>query len=107
MGQVTKFQGRSTRVERTDDYDYYIYHDTTVVRHDKRHHVVTLDTGGYRTMTTKTRMNQCAWENDLDFHVHQKNYEWYVVTKAGKFVFRRGMRIDLTTGKILKERVGK
>lgn len=105
MGQVTRFQGRNTTIEEyTQDVVRYIYHRTAVVVHDKRRHVVTLDSGGWRTPTTKTRMNQASYQFDLGFTVHQKNYEWFVVTKAGKFVFQRGMRIDMTTGKILPER---
>ena len=104
MSQNTVFRGVATRIERSDDIDRYIYHRTAVVVHDKRRHVVTLDNGGHHTMTSKTRMNQMAWQTNLDFHVHQHDYNWFVVTKAGKFPFQNGMRIDLTTGKPLPER---
>lgn len=99
MSQSTKFRGVATTIERDGDEDRYIYHHTAVVVHDRLRHIITLDSGGWRTATTKTRMNQASFEFDLGFTVHQKAYEWYVVTKAGKLVFERGMRIDMATGK--------
>lgn len=104
MSQNTVFRGRSTTREIVGDVIYYRYHNTTVVEHDTRRHIVTLRNGGYRTVTTKLRMNQASYQYDLGFTVHQKNFEWFVVTKAGKVVFRSGMRIDLTTGKVMGER---
>ena len=73
------------------------YHETDVVRFkarpcyykpdqqsDKlsRCHVprvdVILDSGGWRTPTTKLRMNQASRQFGLGFHVYQKNFDWFV-----------------------------
>ncbi len=43
---------------------------------------VKLDSGGWQTPTTKTRMNQTSNQFDLGFYVFQKNFQWYV--KIGK-----------------------
>jgi hypothetical protein len=39
---------------------------------------VVLSTGGYRTVTTKRRMNQANNEYDSGVHVYQRDWEWYV-----------------------------
>ena len=53
------------------------YHRTDVVRFDRDS--VILDSGGYRTYTTKARMVQAANQFNLGFHVYQENWNWFVV----------------------------
>lgn len=57
------------------------YHQTVVVEAhpDGR---VRLDSGGYRTPTTKTRMNQTARQYALGFHVYQEKGRWYVLPRG-------------------------
>lgn len=52
------------------------YHATSVVKFNDD--TIMLDSGGYRTVTTKRRMNQAAVQFDLGFQVFQKGYEWFV-----------------------------
>lgn len=53
-----------------------IYHETEVVRvQDGK---ITLNSGGWKTATTKTRMNQATQQFDLNFHVHTKRGSWTV-----------------------------
>lgn len=52
------------------------YHDTCVVEFNKDW--ILLRTGGWRTPTTKARMNHASREFDLGFSVFQKNNSWYV-----------------------------
>jgi hypothetical protein len=40
--------------------------------------IITLDTGGWRTPTTKLRMNQAARAWGLGYHVYQADGAWYV-----------------------------
>lgn len=54
-----------------------IYHNTVVASID-RDGVVTLNTGGYNTVTTKRRMNQFFAHHGLRYTVYQSNYQWYV-----------------------------
>ncbi len=51
-------------------------YSTVVVSWDAEH--ITLRTGGYRTNTTKTRMNQAASHYRLPFAVWQKKGVWFV-----------------------------
>lgn len=53
------------------------YHQTEVVKVD-RQGVITLDSGGWMTATTKLRMNQAANQYGLGFGVFQKAGKWYV-----------------------------
>lgn len=52
------------------------YHSTEVVR--VTGHYITLATGGWKTNTTKARMNQTSNEFDLGYRVYQKAGEWFV-----------------------------
>lgn len=52
------------------------YHQTLVV--DLRDGIVTLDSGGWKTATTKARMNQASNQFGLGFSVYAKDHVWYV-----------------------------
>jgi len=58
-------------------------YSTPVVRYDFAKKSVTLNTGGYRTVTTKSRMNQFARDYSLPFSVFQRNHAWFVSLKDG------------------------
>jgi len=56
---------------------------------------VTLNSGGYKTSTTRRRMNEVSQEYNLGYRVYQVNNTWYVDTKNNKSVpFRDGMKIN-------------
>lgn len=67
------------------------YHNTVVVKFDA--HTITLDSGGWRTATTKTRMNQTSNQFELGFRVYQNRREWFV--RYGTFTvgFYDGMEL--------------
>jgi len=46
---------------------------------------ITLNTGGWRTVTTKLRMNQAANQFGLGFGVCQRDFEWFVIFKNPKY----------------------
>ena len=52
------------------------YHNTNVVTFDDD--IITLNHGGFKTATTKLRMNQAAREFGLLYNVFQNDYTWYV-----------------------------
>lgn len=77
------------------------YHETMIVKTypEFGHLVVELNTGGWRGVTTKRKMNQAAWQFGLGYTVHQHNHEWFVTTKAGEFAFDdRTFCFDAETG---------
>lgn len=61
-----------------------IYHQTEVVKANLNKGIVVLDSGGYLTNTTKTRMNQASNQFDLGYRVVQKNFEWFIQLENGK-----------------------
>lgn len=54
------------------------YHWTDVVKSDASG-TVTLNSGGWRTATTKLRMNQAANQFGLGFRVSQRKGSWFVL----------------------------
>jgi len=66
------------------------YHETTVVAFSSG--TITLDSGGWRTVTTKKRMNQASTEFGLGYSVFQKDFGWFVDLPNGETVdFKDGM----------------
>jgi len=70
------------------------YHNTDVVKFTPK--TITLNAGGWKTATTKTRMNQASSQYGLGYTVTQKDYEWFVryrgktmKFKGNKLTFRR------------------
>lgn len=80
---------RSTAVyvDPNDGMHKCIYHNTCVVCWNVDSGVINLilNSGGYRTVTTKRRMNEVSRCFDLGYSVFQKDHEWYV-TYNGKTV---------------------
>ncbi|KKM74880.1 hypothetical protein LCGC14_1395980 [marine sediment metagenome] len=98
MSQVHEVRGRNTSIRIRDGVGAVQYHSTDVVTWDARR--VTLDTGGWSTVTTKTRMMQASNQFDLGYRVFQKDWGWHVTTKAGTFPFEGQIfTFDRETGK--------
>ena len=47
---------------------------------------ITLNSGGWETVTTKRKMNQAAHQFALGYGVYQKDFEWFVDLPGGKTV---------------------
>jgi hypothetical protein len=58
------------------------YHSTVIVAWNAE--AVTLDSGGWQTVTTKRKMNQAAKQFGLGFSVFQRDHEWFVTTPSGE-----------------------
>jgi hypothetical protein len=81
MTQLSKVGKVATCIHKDGATTVVHYHGTPVVQWDEDH--VWLDTGGWKTVTTKTRMNQVANEFGLGFSVYQSKGLWYVTTYIG------------------------
>ncbi len=78
MGQQHTVGTVATTVKRNTDGTLVVrYHSTDVVTVYPNGKIV-LNTGGYRSATTKTRMNQASRQYGLGFQVFQSKYDWYV-----------------------------
>jgi hypothetical protein len=75
-----------------------IYHQTCVVQVTPDG-MITLDSGGWRTATTKTRMNQAASQMRLGFNVQQKAGEWFVYIGDVRRPFVDGMTWQVDGGR--------
>jgi len=76
MVQTRKVKGVATKVIHTATGLIVRYHNTDVVV--VKNGEVTLNTGGWKTVTTKRRMNQAANQFGLGYHVYQERHAWYV-----------------------------
>jgi hypothetical protein len=92
MAQQHHLGTRATNVSTREGTTYVRYHATDVVAFNQT--TITLRSGGWRTQTTKNRMNQAASQFDLGFTVFQKDFDWFVDLPNGKRVdFAEGMQI--------------
>ncbi len=74
------------------------YHETDVVVVNRSRNTITLDSGGWRTVTTKARMNQTSRQLSLGFGVWQRDFKWYVKHHGRTYDFYDGMVFCLNGG---------
>jgi hypothetical protein len=93
MGQTHTVRGRATSVRRDNSGVLsVVYHSTEVVRVNPDGSVV-LDSGGWRSFTTKARMNQAATQYGLGYRVYQKAFDWFVSFNGHELTFTDGMTL--------------
>ena len=80
MSQLSVCRGVATKVIQSSGSIIVSYHNTHVVTAKRvgNQWRVTLNTGGWRTNTTKTRMNQASNQYGLGFQVYQSKGAWFV-----------------------------
>lgn len=54
------------------------FHETDIITHDTKNKTIILDSGGWRTPTTKNRINQYLSENNIGLGIFQKKGKWYI-----------------------------
>ena len=77
------------------------YHDTNVVAFNDD--FIILNTGGYRTPTTKRRMNQASLQYNLGFSVYQADFTWYVRCGDDIQPYYNGIVIDIVNKSISRK----
>jgi len=88
MGQQYRVGSPMTSVRsKKAGFVSVVYHNTEVVKATPK--TITLDTGGWFTATTKTRMNQASNQYNLGYYVFQKNYDWFVKYKGRTIPFKK------------------
>jgi hypothetical protein len=83
MAQTQRIGTHATTVSNSDGFYRCTYHSTDVVKWNEKQ--IILDSGGWRTNTTKARMNQCSNQFGLGFNVFQDKGNWFV-TLNGKTI---------------------
>jgi hypothetical protein len=74
--QTKRVRGTATSVYESPDVIQVKYHDTVVV--EITHNRIVLNTGGWKTTTTKRRMNQASNQYGLRYWVYQTRGLWFV-----------------------------
>jgi len=83
--------GNNTVVKRTEGGRIAVYlHRTPIIEYNLDG-VITLRSGGWRTSTTKQRINELM---PAGFGLHQAKHEWYVTTPRGQYEFYDGMELQ-------------
>jgi hypothetical protein len=85
MAQIHKVGKTATKVKVSGSELVIEYHETEVVKANDC--FIILNTGGWFTVTTKTRMNQASNEFSLGYSVYQKKGFWYVDYKGKTYLF--------------------
>jgi hypothetical protein len=80
MAQTGTIGKTATHIYQSEGYQKIKYHNTDVVSFNDKE--IILNTGGWRTKTTKLRMNQASNQFALGYTVYQKNGTWYVEHKG-------------------------
>ena len=91
MPQQGTIESTATSIYESNGFTVVRYHQTPVVRFNSMK--VELNSGGWKTSTTKTRMNQASSQFNLGFRVFQKDFGWFVDLPNGEGVvdFKDGM----------------
>jgi len=76
MAQQEIVRGVKTAIFQNNGDTVVNYRGTDVVRFNTERTI--LDSNGWRTNTTKTRMNQASNQFGLGYRVFQKDFAWYV-----------------------------
>ena len=87
MAQQYQIGTHKTKVSTESGVTSVKYHNTKVVTFSED--AIMLNTGGWFTPSTKTRMNQTSNQFGLGFRVYQKNFDWFVEYNGKTFEFGR------------------
>lgn len=76
MSQQNKVGSHATSIYQSNGFTCVKYHATEVVKFNNEK--IILNSGGWETATTKNRMNQASNQFGLNYHVFQRDFQWYV-----------------------------
>ena len=76
-----------------------VLHRTAIAVYDHNTNAIKLNTGGWQSVTTKSRLNAILSELKCGFRVFQKDFDWYLSTNHQTVDFWDGM--ILSGGQIL------
>jgi len=96
MAQTRRVSGVATKIMDIGGRTVVSYHDTHVISWNSQD--IILNSGGYRTATTKLRMNQASNQFGLGIHVFQEDHEWFVSYRTD-----HTLDPDLTPGEVQRK----
>lgn len=92
MAQAHTFKGTARAQLTVNGARHYVYHRTAVVIVNSDR-TIRLDSGGWRTVTTRTAMNQASNQDELGFRVFQRAGDWFVTWQGRDLPFTDGMTL--------------
>lgn len=92
-GPDRKLAHNTYRVSFDDGSVGVVFHRTLIIQTGRWDGTYILNSGGYRTSTTKQRLNALT---PAEVQIYQRNFDWFVSTRGGDIPFSDGMHI--TTG---------
>lgn len=92
-------KGKNIAITQQGNDTLFVLYSTTIVRFNDQK--VTLNTGGYRTATTKRWMNKAAEEYNLLYQVESKGGKWIVRTPEQECLYVDGIEIRRDNNGIL------
>lgn len=78
MAQTHRISKNSTTIANIDGKTTVVLHQTPIVTINHAAKTAVLNSGGYRTATTRTRMTQVFNQLNLGIGVFQRAHEWFV-----------------------------
>lgn len=76
MPRMDKLSNYRTTIFMRDGWQCVVYAETIIVRWNDD--TILLNTGGWKSVTTKRKMNQASAQFGLGFGVFQRKSAWYV-----------------------------
>ena len=87
MTQQKRVGSHKTTVKNKDGQVIVSYWNTDVFKYDNNTNILSLNTDGWFTNTTKTRMNQALNEFMGKGRVYQENNNWFLEINGYEFEF--------------------
>jgi len=85
MPTMDKLSSYKTTITGDGEGNTLITYQATVIVKFSRD-TVTLNSGGWDTVTTKRKMNQASYQFNLGYSVTQREFKWFVTLPSGKTV---------------------
>ena len=92
MAQQHQIGRTATNINTFNGLTVVRYHATDVVKFSED--CIILNSGGWHTNTTKTRMNQTSNQFELGYNVYQKDFAWFVDYRGKTYDFFDGMKLN-------------
>ena len=91
MASLQKVGTHKTSIYTEAGFTQVRYVNTAVVKFNSEK--IILNSGKWKTVTTKTRMNQASNQFDLGYRVFQKDSNWFVEWKGETLDFFDGIEL--------------
>ena len=93
MPSMNHLSKNNTTLANRNGIHVLTLHSTEIVHHNPATGEVTLNSGGWQTATTRTRINQYMNTRGLNVGIFQKAREWFVSANGQILPFRDGMTV--------------